>query len=154
MGARILIRLARKTRTRSPRHRRQTARIRRGLQGCLWGVLAKMTAEALKPLRLRDHHLLGLLVEFGRREIADKTKPVMPPGSELRILLSASSLLPTRCPISAPPASPISLKPEIIPKPNTFPGPANLHPCKATEYRCARMKKSDFALPKQDPGAR
>jgi TRAP-type uncharacterized transport system substrate-binding protein len=52
-------------------------------KACPWGVLAKVTAEALKPYGYDTVVCWVCWSTFGPREMADKTKPVMPPGAEL-----------------------------------------------------------------------
>jgi len=51
-------------------------------KACPWGILAKVTAEALKPYGYDTTICWVCWSSFGPREMADKTKPVMPPGAE------------------------------------------------------------------------
>src|SRR5579864_6667370 len=50
---------------------------------CPWGILAKVTADALNFYGYQTTICWVCWSSFGPREIADKTKPVMPPGAEL-----------------------------------------------------------------------
>lgn len=52
-------------------------------KACPWGILAKVTAEALKFYGYDTTICWVCWSSFGPREMADKTKPVMPPGAEL-----------------------------------------------------------------------
>src|SRR5579864_3299084 len=52
-------------------------------KACPWGILARVTADALKPYGYETTICWVCWSSFGPREMADKTKPVMPPGAEL-----------------------------------------------------------------------
>src|SRR5580658_1281118 len=52
-------------------------------KACPWGILASVTAEALRPYGFDTQICWVCWSNFGPREMADKTKPVMPPGAEL-----------------------------------------------------------------------
>jgi len=52
-------------------------------KACPWGILAKVTADALKFYGYETTICWVCWSSFGPREMADKTKPVMPPGAEL-----------------------------------------------------------------------
>ncbi len=52
-------------------------------KACPWGVLARVTADALKFYGYDTTICWVCWSNFGPREMADKTKPVMPPGAEL-----------------------------------------------------------------------
>jgi len=52
-------------------------------KACPWGILAKVTADALKFYGYDTTICWVCWSNFGPREMADKTKPVMPPGAEL-----------------------------------------------------------------------
>jgi TRAP-type uncharacterized transport system substrate-binding protein len=52
-------------------------------KACPWGILARVTADALKPYGYDTTICWVCWSNFGPREMADKTKPVMPPGAEL-----------------------------------------------------------------------
>ncbi len=51
-------------------------------KACPWGVLAFVTQEALKPYGYDVVPCWVCWSSFGPREMADKTKPVLPPGAE------------------------------------------------------------------------
>ena len=51
-------------------------------KACPWGILAQVTADALKPYGYDTTICWVCWSTFGPREMADKTKPVMPPGAE------------------------------------------------------------------------
>ena len=51
-------------------------------KACPWGVLAEVTKEALKPAGYDVVVCWVCWSNFGPREMADKTKPVIPPGAE------------------------------------------------------------------------
>src|SRR5215469_17814868 len=52
-------------------------------KACPWGVLAKVTADALSFYGYHTTICWVCWSTFGPREMADKTKPVLPPGAEL-----------------------------------------------------------------------
>jgi len=52
-------------------------------KACPWGILAKVTADALAFYGYQTTICWVCWSSFGPREMADKTKPVMPPGAEL-----------------------------------------------------------------------
>ena len=52
-------------------------------KACPWGILAKVTADALSFYGYQTTICWVCWSSFGPREMADKTKPVMPPGAEL-----------------------------------------------------------------------
>jgi TRAP-type uncharacterized transport system substrate-binding protein len=51
-------------------------------KACPWGILASVTAQALKFYGYDTQICWVCWSNFGPREMADKTKPVMPPGAE------------------------------------------------------------------------
>ena len=51
-------------------------------KACPWGVLAAITQAALKPYGYDVKICWVCWSSFGPREMADKTKPVLPPGAE------------------------------------------------------------------------
>jgi len=51
-------------------------------KACPWGVLAEVTKEAMKPFGYDVVICWVCWSNFGPREMADKTKPVIPPGAE------------------------------------------------------------------------
>jgi hypothetical protein len=51
-------------------------------KACPWGILAKVTADALSFYGYQTTICWVCWSSFGPREMADKTKPVMPPGAE------------------------------------------------------------------------
>jgi hypothetical protein len=51
-------------------------------KACPWGILAKVTADALNFYGYQTTICWVCWSNFGPREMADKTKPVMPPGAE------------------------------------------------------------------------
>src|SRR5579863_7629567 len=51
-------------------------------KACPWGILARVTADALKFYGYDTTICWVCWSNFGPREMADKTKPVMPPGAE------------------------------------------------------------------------
>ena len=51
-------------------------------KACPWGVLASITQAALKPYGYDVKICWVCWSSFGPREMADKTKPVLPPGAE------------------------------------------------------------------------
>lgn len=54
-------------------------------KACPWGILAKVTADALRFYGYQTTICWVCWSNFGPREMADKTKPVMPPDAELTI---------------------------------------------------------------------
>ena len=52
-------------------------------KACPWGILARITADALKHYGYDTQICWVCWSNFGPREMADKTKPVMPPGAEI-----------------------------------------------------------------------
>ena len=52
-------------------------------KACPWGILAKVTADALAYYGYQTTICWVCWSSFGPREMADKTRPVMPPGAEL-----------------------------------------------------------------------
>src|SRR5580692_1663526 len=52
-------------------------------KACPWGILASVTAQALRYYGYDTQICWVCWSNFGPREMADKTKPVMPPGAEL-----------------------------------------------------------------------
>ena len=50
-------------------------------KACPWGILAKVTAEALSNYGYQTQICWMCWSSFGPREMADKTKPVVPPGA-------------------------------------------------------------------------
>jgi hypothetical protein len=50
-------------------------------KACPWGILAKVTADALSYYGYRTTICWVCWSSFGPREMADKTKPVTPPGA-------------------------------------------------------------------------
>jgi TRAP-type uncharacterized transport system substrate-binding protein len=54
-------------------------------KACPWGILAKVTADALRFYGYETTICWVCWSSFGPREMADKTKPVMPPDAELTI---------------------------------------------------------------------
>jgi TRAP-type uncharacterized transport system substrate-binding protein len=52
-------------------------------KACPWGILAKVTADALSFYGYQTKICWVCWSSFGPRQMADKTKPVMPPGAEL-----------------------------------------------------------------------
>jgi TRAP-type uncharacterized transport system substrate-binding protein len=52
-------------------------------KACPWGILAKVTADALRFYGYDTTVCWVCWSTFGPRQMADKTKPVMPPGAEL-----------------------------------------------------------------------
>ena len=52
-------------------------------KACPWGILAKITADALKYYGYETQICWICWSNFGPREMADRTKPVMPPGAEM-----------------------------------------------------------------------
>jgi hypothetical protein len=54
-------------------------------KACPWGILASVTAQALKSYGFDTQVCWVCWSSFGPREMADKTKPVMPPGAELSL---------------------------------------------------------------------
>src|SRR6476646_8560273 len=52
-------------------------------KACPWGILAKVTADAMKFYGYDTIICWVCWSNFGPREMADKTKPVMPPDAEL-----------------------------------------------------------------------
>jgi len=52
-------------------------------KACPWGILAKVTADALSFYGYQTTVCWVCWSTFGPREMGDKTKPVMPPGAEL-----------------------------------------------------------------------
>src|SRR5512142_1413854 len=51
-------------------------------KACPWGILAKVTADAMSFYGYRTTICWVCWSSFGPREMADKTKPVMPPDAE------------------------------------------------------------------------
>ena len=51
-------------------------------KACPWGILAKVTADALSFYGYKTTICWVCWSNFGPREMADRTKPVMPPGAE------------------------------------------------------------------------
>jgi hypothetical protein len=51
-------------------------------KACPWGILAKVTADALSFYGYQTTVCWVCWSSFGPREMGDKTKPVMPPGAE------------------------------------------------------------------------
>ncbi len=51
-------------------------------KGCPWGVLALITQAAMKPFGYDVQICFICWSNFGPREMADKTKPIIPPGAE------------------------------------------------------------------------
>jgi uncharacterized protein len=51
-------------------------------KACPWGILAKVTADALGYYGYRTRVCWVCWSTFGPRQMGDKTKPVMPPGAE------------------------------------------------------------------------
>jgi hypothetical protein len=51
-------------------------------KACPWGILAKVTSDALSFYGYQTTICWVCWSSFGPREMADKTKPVMPPGAE------------------------------------------------------------------------
>ena len=51
-------------------------------KGCPWGVLALITQAAMKPSGYDVQICFICWSNFGPREMADKTKPIIPPGAE------------------------------------------------------------------------
>jgi TRAP-type uncharacterized transport system substrate-binding protein len=51
-------------------------------KACPWGILAKVTADALRYYNYDTTICWVCWSTFGPRQMADKTKPVMPPGAE------------------------------------------------------------------------
>src|SRR5512137_1465890 len=51
-------------------------------KACPWGILAKVTADALSYYGYRTTVCWVCWSTFGPRQMGDKTKPVMPPGAE------------------------------------------------------------------------
>jgi hypothetical protein len=51
-------------------------------KACPWGILAKVTADALSYYGYRTQVCWVCWSTFGPRQMGDKTKPVMPPGAE------------------------------------------------------------------------
>ena len=51
-------------------------------KACPWGILAKVTADALSFYGYQTTICWVCWSNFGPREMADKTKPIMPPGAE------------------------------------------------------------------------
>src|SRR6266705_7099636 len=51
-------------------------------KACPWGILAKVTADALRFYGYDTTICWVCWSNFGPREMADKTKPVVPPGAE------------------------------------------------------------------------
>jgi len=51
-------------------------------KACPWGILAKVTADALSDYGYRTIVCWVCWSTFGPRQMGDKTKPVMPPGAE------------------------------------------------------------------------
>ena len=51
-------------------------------KACPWGVLAEVTKQAMKPYGYDVVVCWVCWSNFGPREMADKTKPVIPPGAE------------------------------------------------------------------------
>src|SRR5215831_6397845 len=54
-------------------------------KACPWGILAKVTADALRFYGYETTICWICWSSFGPREMADKTKPTMPPDAELSI---------------------------------------------------------------------
>jgi len=52
-------------------------------KACPWGILAKVTADALSFYGYQTTTCWVCWSSFGPRQMADKTKPAMPPGAEL-----------------------------------------------------------------------
>ncbi|MGD1093023.1 MAG: TAXI family TRAP transporter solute-binding subunit [Bryobacteraceae bacterium] len=52
-------------------------------KACPWGILASVTADALRNYGFDTQICWVCWSNFGPREMADKTKPAMPPGAEL-----------------------------------------------------------------------
>ena len=52
-------------------------------KACPWGILARITADALKYYGYDTQICWVCWSNFGPREMADRTKPVMPPGAEI-----------------------------------------------------------------------
>jgi uncharacterized protein len=52
-------------------------------KACPWGILAKVTADAMRPYGYETTICWVCWSNFGPREMADKTKPVMPPDAEI-----------------------------------------------------------------------
>src|SRR5579884_2969820 len=50
-------------------------------KACPWGILAKVTADALSFYGYQTRICWVCWSSFGPREMADKTKPVVPPGA-------------------------------------------------------------------------
>src|ERR1039458_3637276 len=51
-------------------------------KACPWGILARVTADALSYYGYQTTICWVCWSSFGPREMGDKTKPVMPPGAE------------------------------------------------------------------------
>jgi uncharacterized protein len=51
-------------------------------KACPWGILAKVTSDALSFYGYQTNICWVCWSNFGPRQMADKTKPVMPPGAE------------------------------------------------------------------------
>src|SRR5512146_1061700 len=51
-------------------------------KACPWGILAKVTADALSFYGYKTTICWVCWSNFGPRQMGDKTKPVMPPGAE------------------------------------------------------------------------
>ena len=51
-------------------------------KACPWGILAKVTADALSYYGYHTTVCWVCWSSFGPREMADQTKPVMPPGAQ------------------------------------------------------------------------
>jgi TRAP-type uncharacterized transport system substrate-binding protein len=54
-------------------------------KACPWGILARVTAEALRFYGYETTICWVCWSNFGPRQMADKTKPIMPPDAELSV---------------------------------------------------------------------
>jgi hypothetical protein len=52
-------------------------------KACPWGILAKVTADALSYYGYQTNICWVCWSNFGPRQMADKTRPVMPPDAQL-----------------------------------------------------------------------
>ena len=59
-------------------------------KGCPWGALAYAVTAAMKPYGYDVQVCWVCWSSYGPREVADRTKPVMPPGDNFRLYRAAA----------------------------------------------------------------
>ena len=73
-------------------------------KACPWGILAKVTADALSFYGYRTTVCWVCWSNLGPRYMADKTKPVMPPNAQfdLSLIYAEVAKKPVRLPLASP----------------------------------------------------